>query len=133
MSFRDIINIPYKGRVKFCLVLGIILGVLLYVSSKETCDVYNTYGYILDNELIINIPTNYPDTINNMEYIKVDNKKYLGKVINISEVKLDAASLINYQEVKFATNIDVVDNQVFKVSVFYNKEKVIKKIKKIIF
>lgn len=133
MSFRDLINIPYKSRVKFCLVLGIILGVLLYVSSKVTCDVYNTYGYILDNELIINIPTNYPDTINNMEYIKVDNKKYLGKVINISEVKLDAESLINYQEVKFATNIDIVDNQVFKVSIFYNKEKVIKKIKKIIF
>lgn len=133
MSFRDLINISYKSRVKFCLVLGIILGVLLYVSGKVTCDVYNTYGYILDNELIINIPTNYPDTINNMEYIKVDNKKYEGKVINISEVKLDSESLINYQEVKFATNIDAVDNQVFKVSIFYNKEKVIKKIKKIIF
>ena len=118
MSFQDLINIPYKSRIKFCLVLGIIIGVLLYVSCKVTCDVYNTYGYILDNELIINIPTNYPDTINNMEYIKVDNKKYLGKVINISEVQLDNVSLINYQEVKLETSVDDVDNQIFKVSIF---------------
>ena len=68
-----------------------------------------------------------------MEYIKVDNKKYLGKVINISEVQLDNVSLINYQEVKLETSVDAVDNQIFKVSIFYNKEKVIKKIKKIIF
>lgn len=133
MNCYDLINVRYKKRFVFLLLIILFIGTLSYISNLVLCDAYNTNGYVLNGELIIHVPVKNPDTLSNLEYIKILDKKYEASIINISEVLFDQSSLVNYQEITFDSNFDFKDNQVVLVTIYYNKEKVSEKIRKILF
>ena len=97
-------------------------------------DVYNTKGYITNNNLILNIPYNYSDTIANGKYLKINNIKYNLKIITVNSPSVDINSNLIYQEimVKLDENLIYNDNTVLNVSIYYNKEKLLDKIKKLL-
>lgn len=133
MNCHDLINVRYKKRFVFLLLIILFIGTLSYISNLVLCDAYNTNGYVLNGELIIHVPVKNPDTLSNLEYIKILDKKYEASIINISEVLFDQSSLVNYQEITFDGNFDFKDNQVVLVTIYYNKEKVSEKMRKILF
>lgn len=131
MSYHDLLNIRYKLFFKILLIVIIMLLFFIKISFKEVYDVYNCYGYIINKNLMVNIPIDNPDTINKLEYIKVNDVKYDKNIINISPILLDQASLTNYQEITMDIAKNYAENQVLKVTFYYNKEKVLKKIQKL--
>lgn len=131
MNYHDLLNIRYRSLNKIIVLLIISVGVFSYIASREIHDVYHTYGYINNKNLVLNVPITNPDTLNKLEYLSIDNKKCSGKEVSVSEIFLDEKNLINYQTVTIKLDKKYPENRVLKVSIYYNKEKVLKKLKKL--
>ena len=130
MDYDELLNIKYKVYNGFLvlIILGIILTVYLF--NNEVYDVYNTFGYINNDNLILNIPIEYSDTVVNGEYLMINDKKYNYEILNISEIL--QSNNINYQEVTLKFENQFLENMVLNTNIYHTKEKVFTKIKKII-
>ena len=130
MNYDELLNIKYKVYNGFLvlIILGIILTVYLF--NNEVYDVYNTFGYINNENLILNIPIEYSDTVVNGEYLMINDKKYNYEILNISEIL--QSNNINYQEVTLKFENQFLENMVLNTNIYHTKEKVFTKIKKII-
>ena len=131
MNYSTLINMKYKKSKALIFLLLSSTIIVIYLLNKNSLDVYNTYAYYTNNSLLLNIPIESSDTLNNMEYIKINDEKYIVKELEIGPMLQN--NYINYQEVKFMINEEFEENQVLKISIYYNNEKIIKKVKKIIF
>lgn len=130
MNYDELLNIKYKVYNGFLvlIILGIILTVYLF--NNEVYDVYNTFGYINNDNLILNIPIEYSDTVVNGEYLMINDKKYNYEILNISEIL--QSNNINYQEVTLKFENQFLENMVLNTNIYHTKEKVFTKIKKLI-
>ena len=133
MNYLDLINIKYT--FKFSLIIFLIFFVLIisYVLNLNIYENFTSYGYVLDDQINLKVLVDNLDILNNLKYIKIGSKDYKAEVKEISEVMLDSENFINYQIVKLEIDERLNDNEVFKVDIFYNEEKVYKKLKKILF
>lgn len=129
--YDELINIKYHIYQVFIILVIIAIFMSLYALKIEVYDVYNTKGYIKNSNLIINIPIENSDTIINGEYLMINDEKYNFEVKNISDILL--SNNINYQEVVLEIDNDLSENSIVDIIIYHNKEKVAKKIKKIIF
>ena len=68
------------------------------------------------------------------KYLKINNIKYNLKIITVNSPSVDINSNLIYQEimVKLDENLIYNDNTVLNVSIYYNKEKLLDKIKKLL-
>ena len=133
MNYLDLTNIKYT--FKFSLIIFLIFFVLIisYVLNLNIYENFTSYGYVLDDQINLKVLVDNLDILNNLKYIKIGSKDYKAEVKEISEVMLDSENFINYQIVKLEIDERLNDNEVFKVDIFYNEEKVYKKLKKILF
>lgn len=134
MSYEELLRIDCKIYKKTLIVVFGIIIIFLLLLNMNFYDVYNTKGYITNNNLILNIPYNYSDTIANGKYLKINNIKYNLKIITVNSPNVDINSNLVYQEimVKLDENLIYNDNTVLNVSIYYNKEKLLDKIKKLL-
>ena len=134
MSYEELLRIDCKIYKKTLIVVFGIIIIFLLLLNMNFYDVYNTKGYITNNNLILNIPYNYSDTIANGKYLKINNIKYNLKIITVNSPSVDINSNLIYQEimVKLDQNLIYNDNTVLNVSIYYNKEKLLDKIKKLL-
>ena len=134
MSYEELLRIDCKIYKKTLIVVFGIIIIFLLLLNMNFYDVYNTKGYITNNNLILNIPYNYSDTIANGKYLKINNIKYNLKIITVNSPSVDINSNLIYQEimVKLDENLIYNDNTVLNVSIYYNKEKLFDKIKKLL-
>ena len=132
MNYRDLLNMRYS--IKYYVLLLILLFILLsvFLSNKKIVDVYQTMGYVKDNTIVINITLS--DTLlNNLDNITIDDSKYYINDLVISDILLDEINLINYQEIEINNYNNLEDNLIVPVTIYYNEEKVLTKIKKLLF
>ena len=134
MSYEELLRIDCKIYKKILIVVFGIIIIFLLLLNMNFYDVYNTKGYITNNNLILNIPYNYSDTIANGKYLKINNIKYNLKIITVNSPSVDINSNLIYQEImiKLDENLIYNDNTVLNVSIYYNKEKLLDKIKKLL-
>lgn len=133
MTYLDLLNIKYKKR-GFLLFLTILLIVLvIYILNIKIYDTYNALGYFQNKKLITKVNVLDPDTINDIKYVVINNKKYKAKVSEVGKVELDEDSMITYQSVVIECRVNLYENQVVKIVILSNKEKVYKKLKKMLF
>ena len=134
MSYEELLRIDCKIYKKILIVVFGIIIIFLLLLNMNFYDVYNTKGYITNNNLILNIPYNYSDTIANGKYLKINNIKYNLKIITVNSPSVGINSNLIYQEimVKLDENLIYNDNTVLNVSIYYNKEKLLDKIKKLL-
>ena len=132
MNYEKLLNIPYKSFRVFLIIMAISIIVFISVLNIKVYDVYNTYAIYQNNHLILNIPINYSDTITNAEYFKIDDEKYEFEVLSVSEILVDTNAMINYQEVIVSYDKVMPENTIVNVSIYYDREKVLEKIKNLI-
>lgn len=132
MKYLDLLNVKYKMPYSLLGIFLIFLVVIFSIANLLVCDVYNTYGSVYQNNIVVDIPIEYSDTIDNMEYLLIGDKKQIPEVLSVSEILLDSNSLINYQEFVLSNNADLIENMAYKITIYYNKEKVWEKLKKLI-
>lgn len=132
MNTEELLNIPYKTFKLIFVITFLLIMVLISILNIKVYDVYNTYAYYENSNIVLNIPITYSDTIINTEYFKITDKKYDFHVMAVSDVLLDSKTMVNYQEVIVSVSDVYPEKAVVKVSIYYNKEKVWKKIKKLL-
>ena len=131
MNYEKLLNIPYKTyHIFFIIVTGIVITFLILINI-EVSDVYNTYGYIKEGSLVLNIPITYSDTILNGDYLKINEKNYAIELVSISNILIEPNNYTNYQEITLRINDSYPENIVVNASIYYSKEKVLTKIKKL--
>ncbi len=133
MSYLDLLNIKYKVKLILIFIIVSIISTVIYVLNLELYDTKETYGYIENGLLITRLDVNTPDTINTMKYVVIGSKKYKTTLDKVGTLSVDKDTLTNYQEISLKINSTLRENQVFKIIILYNKEKVIKKVKKLLF
>lgn len=133
MSYLDLLNIKYKVKLILIFIIVSIISTVIYVLNLELYDTKETYGYIENGLLITRLDVNTPDTINTMKYVVIGSKKYKTTLDKVGTLSVDKDTLTNYQEISLKINSALRENQVFKIIILYNKEKVIKKVKKLLF
>ena len=132
MNTEELLNIPYKTFKLIFVITFLLIVVLISILNIKVYDVYNTYAYYENGNIVLNIPITYSDTIINTEYFKITDKKYDFYVMAVSDVLLDSKTMVNYQEVIVSVSDVYPEKAVVKVSIYYNKEKVWEKIKKLL-
>lgn len=132
MNYEKLLNIPYKSFRVFLIIIANSIIVFISVLNIKVYDVYNTYAIYQNSHLILNIPINYSDTITNAEYFKIDDEKYEFEVLSVSEILVDTNAMINYQEVIISFDKVMPENTIVNVSIYYDQEKVLEKIKNLI-
>lgn len=133
MSYLDLLNIKYKFKKFLILTIIIFIGICIYIMNLEIYDTNITYGYKENGLIVAKISIDTPDILNSIDYIKIGDKKYKTLVNSIGEISLDKENLINYQDVYLKVDNELRENQVFKLTIMYNKEKVYEKFKKMLF
>lgn len=133
MSYLDLLNIKYKVKLILIFIIVSIISTVIYVLNLELYDTKETYGYIENGLLITRLDVNFPDTINTIKYVVIGSKKYKTTLDKVGTFSVDKDTLTNYQEISLKLNSTLRENQVFKIVILYNKEKVIKKVKKLLF
>lgn len=133
MNYLDLINIKYSCKKGLFVLTTVFIIVLVYVLNLNMYESFNTYGYVQDELLNIKISIQTPDMLTNLKYIKIGSNNYKVEIKEISDMLLDEENLINYQMVKLKIDERLNNNQVFEICIFYNEEKVYKKILKLLF
>ena len=133
MYYRDLLNKKYSIKLFLVIMIFILIILSIYIAKQKIMDVYKTEGYVLNSQIIINIPIEYSDTLNNLEYIKVNNYKYYLNELNISEILFDEKNLIYYQQITIESKDTLNDNMLISVVFYGNEETVLQKIKKLLF
>lgn len=133
MNYLDLINIKYSCKKGLFVLTTVFIIVLVYVLNLNMYESFNTYGYVQDELLNIKISIQTPDMLTNLKYVKIGSNNYKVEIKEISDMLLDEENFINYQIVKMKIDERLNNNQVFEIGIFYNEEKVYKKILKLLF
>lgn len=133
MSYLDLLNIKYKFKIFLLITIIFFIVICTYILNLEIYDTNITYGYKENGLIVAKISIDNPDIINSIAYIKIGDKKYKVLVSSVGEISLDKENLINYQDVYLKGDNELRENQVFKLTIMYNKEKVYEKLKKMLF
>lgn len=133
MNYLDLINIKYSCKKGLFVLTTVFIIVLVYVLNLNMYESFNTYGYVQDELLNIKISIQTPDMLTNLKYVKIGSNNYKTEIKEISDMLLDEENFINYQIVKMKIDERLNNNQVFEICIFYNEEKVYKKILKMLF
>ncbi len=133
MNYLDLINIKYSFKKHIFIFFILVFILIIYVLNLNMCENYSTYAYIENGFIVTKIGIENPDIINNMQYLKIGSNKYQANIYEVSEPALDNDNFINYSIVKLKLSDRLYNNEVFKLDIFYNQEKVYKKLKKILF
>jgi len=126
--------IGIKPKYNIVLYITLVFIILIFISLCyfKTYDIYNYRGFIYCNDkcyvkLIIDIQE--INKVDNIDYIKINNNKYIIDNINISEIVSDEISKINYHIVEYELNsLNERLNTFQDVKVYSNEEYIINKI-----
>jgi len=132
MNYCDLLNIRCSIKYYVVILLSLIIILFIIIGNKRITDVYKTVGYIKNNIVLINVPIS-ESMISKLDNIKVEDNKYYLDDLAISDVLLDEVNLINYQEIMIDLKDNINDNLLVPVTIYYNEEKVLTKIKNLLF
>lgn len=125
MNYHNILFMNYKVcKIYLFTTILFLIGVTL-ILSLDIYDSYNAIGYIKNNQVIIDVKIPYPETMLHYDYIKIgDNNYYESNII------LDELNNSGYQKIYINVSTRFIENEYLPVTMYYNKERIIDKIKK---
>ncbi|MGN1379007.1 MAG: hypothetical protein ACI4XR_01235 [Bacilli bacterium] len=130
-SYYYLQNIKYKNNLFLIMFLGIFIIFIILSFFLESYSNFNTYGIYENGFIKVNILVENSDKITLNNKMKIKNDEYSYKIDNISDLLNE--NYQNYQIYTLKTNINLKENEVVKITFYFDKEKIIKKIFKIIF
>ena len=119
----------YFGLIKiFFLFLIFILLMTFYLDID---DIYYSKAYVeCENEcvLTLTLPINDVKKIKDINYISIEDKINTINSYDISDIQVDFDKGINYQIMTIITNNNLTNKTIQDIKIYYNKEKIIKKL-----
>lgn len=126
INYTYLNNIKFKNNAFLILVSILIVILLIIMSALDTFSTYTIYAKYNNDFLEILLPIKNSDVVKNNSRIKINDKIYDYKVDHISELYED--NYINYQNYYIDIPLKFKNNEVVKVTFYYKKEKIIKKV-----
>lgn len=123
-SYQRLLHIKYHNHI-CALLIFVLLGILsFYIAKKDMYEKLDVYAVSDGENLLLNIPVKYSDTLNEDSLISIKNNRYSYKLNSISELLYDETTKTNYQT--FSIHIDKTFplNEIVNVRIYYNKEKI---------
>lgn len=123
-----------KPKISFYIIIFILLlflGLIYYTYKKEIYDTYQTKGIVNCEdtcEIITAIPTNIID----FKEIMLNNN-YLSYDLISKNLKVDETNYISYYELVLRTPLSLADGEIVDLNFYYNKQRIITKIKEKMF
>lgn len=130
MNYYKLKNIKYKNNtliIIFFGIVGILLFLLIFLQSYDNFVTYASFNGI---NFIVPIKLENSDIISEANILKIDDKTYNFSISNISEIFNE--NYINYQNYEITVPVKFKNNEVKKITFYYKKERIIKKILKLI-
>ena len=131
-SYQRLLHIKYHNHL--CALLIFVLLVILswYIAKKDMYDKLDILAVSDGENLLLNIPVKYSDTLNESTIISIKNKRYSYKLNSISELLYDEVTKTNYQTFSISIEDKFPLNEIVNVRIYYNKEKIYLKVLKLI-
>lgn len=127
---ESLLNLKPKKLI-LLIIMTIIFLLLIIISTKtKVYDNYQTKGYVSCNNRCT-LTTILPTDIG-YEKMYLSNKKKDLELIS-SIVKVDEEQYVSYRELSFILDDTYQDGEIVKVNFYYNKQRLIKKIKDLLF
>ncbi len=130
MNYYKLKNIKYKNNkliIIFFGIVGILLFLLIFLKSYDN---FVTYASFNGKNFIIPVKLENSDIISKANILKIDDKTYNFSISSISEIFNE--NYINYQNYEITVPVKFKNNEVKKITFYYKKERMIKKILKLI-
>ena len=132
MNYYSILNIKPKYKIKYMAIILILIFIFIFIINLKVYNTFKLKGIVNNNEIILNLPIKYSDTIITGKFLKINNQKYLYKVTNISSLKIDESTMVEYQTIQLKINKKLYQNQIVNITIFSEKAKLKKKLKEYI-
>lgn len=130
MNYYKLKNIKYKNNALIIIFFGIV-GILLFLLIfLQSYDNFVTYASFNGKNFIIPVKLENSDIISKAKILKIDDKNYNFSISSISEIFNE--NYINYQNYEITVPVKFKNNEVKKITFYYKKERMIKKILKLI-
>ena len=130
MNYYKLKNIKYKNNTLIIIFFGIV-GILLFLLIVlQSYDNLVTYASFNGKNFIIPVKLENSDIISKANILKIDDKTYNFSISSISEIFNE--NYINYQNYEITVPVKFRNNEVKKITFYYKKERMIKKILKLI-
>lgn len=130
MNYYKLKNIKYKNNTLIIIFFGIV-GILLFLLIfLQSYDNFVTYASFNGKNFIIPVKFENSDIISKAKILKIDDKNYNFSISSISEIFNE--NYINYQNYEITVPVKFKNNEVKKITFYYKKERMIKKILKLI-
>lgn len=130
MNYYKLKNIKYKNNALIIIFFGIV-GILLFLLIfLQSYDNFVTYASFNGKNFIIPVKLENSDIISKAKILKIDDKTYNFSISSIS--KIFNENYINYQNYEITVPVKFKNNEVKKITFYYKKERMIKKILKLI-
>lgn len=121
------VHYNYIGYIVFItMIITIILS-----SFLSTYDTYTMYGVYNEGFLEVSVNIENSDAVDKGAYFEYENKKLNYQILDVSGLNIENNT--NYQTYKLKINKEFKQNKIIKITFFYNKERIITKILRIIF
>ena len=117
---------PKIGFIIVMLILLILFSLLLFICKKEIYDSYQTKGLVTCIDTCT-ISTTIPSNLD-FEQVLLNNK-YLNYEIISQELIVDEENLETYDKLTLSIDISLSNNEIIDLIFYYNKQKIITKIK----
>lgn len=117
---------PKRLIILFILIILVIIVITIFIIKIKAYDNYQTKGYInCEKECFIEtlIPTSIA-----YEKIKIDNKDITYSLIN-KEIVIDKENYISYYKITLKSDLEYSNNEIIDINFYYNKQRIIEKIK----
>lgn len=121
---------PSIGFAAVIILILILLWLLIYMCKKEIYDTYQAKG-IVTCSTTCQITTAIPSNID-FEQIMLNNKNLDYEFVS-KELKVDEEAFASYYEITLSTKESFENNEIVNLNFYYNKEKIITKIKEKMF
>lgn len=131
-NYRLLLNAPCKKNIIIFLITFLLILLIILSCLIDSFDTYTTYGVYKEGHLFINVPLDNSDEVTKGSIIKINDTQYKYRIVEISDLMVQ--NNINYQTYMLYVNkLKLDDNKVENVTFYTTKEKIIKKVIKLIF
>ncbi len=130
LLYNDLLNINNKKSSLYFFTIILIVMILIITIFIKSYSVYYIKGIYDDHYIKFNLLKNNSDTIRKCKYVVINDIKYKFEIINYEDYLIEN---INYQEITIKINYEFEENEVIEMNFYYDYERIIMKIKDLIF
>lgn len=128
-NLKFIYEKPKKHNIVLLIYILLMIFLIIFSSTIKCYSKLKVKATFLDDKIIIPIMLDNTEVIEKSVFLKIDDKKYNFKIMEYSEIYNDGD--VNIQDIIISSNIsEKLENQVFELTFYYDKELLIKKIVK---